>query len=48
MPVEALSRVVRILHEFRHWIWHDLDESTSGANGLRVSGSLGGKVGELG
>lgn len=25
-----------------------VDECTSGANGLRVSGSLGGKVGELG
>ena len=25
-----------------------LDECTSGANGLRVSGLLGGKVGELG
>ena len=25
-----------------------VDESTSGANGLRLSGSFGGKVGELG
>ena len=25
-----------------------VDDCTSGANGLRVSGSLGGKVGELG